>query len=224
MIKSYFAGIAAAILLAMTGTAYAGPVELVGNGDFETGTLAGWTNVATGSANGFAINDGSADPSGPALPIAPISGVYDAFSSQNGPGLSSLSQMVSLPGIFSSMIFSWDDRIQNWAGNFSDPNQEFRAGFFTGAGALIGTVFSTNPGDLLIQIGPNSRSFDVTALLTPFGGQMVELRFEQQDNLSFFNVTLDNASLIAEVPEPGVVAIFGFGLLGFGLVRRKKTA
>ena len=221
MHQRLFGGLVGAAFLAMAGTANAMPIELVSNGGFETGTFAGWTNTGTGSGFAFTINDGTQDPFGTAVPIAPISGSFDAFSSQSGPGLNTLSQMLALPGSFSSLILSWDDRIQNWAGVFSDPNQEFRVGFFTGGGALIGTLFSTNPGDALIQIGPNPRSFDVTGLLTPFAGGVIELRLAQQDNLFFFNATVDNVSLLAEVPEPGTLALFAFGLLGLSAMRRR---
>lgn len=204
-------------------SAQAVPVELVTNGDFETGTFAGWTNTGLGLGFGYTINDGTQDPSGTATPIAPISGSFDAFTSQSGPGQNILSQIISLPNLFSSMTLSWDDRIQNFANTFSDPNQEFRVSLFTTGGALIGTLFSTNPGDALIQLGPNSRSFDVTALLLPFAGQNVELRFDQQDNLFFFNVTVDNVSL-TYVPEPAAIGLMGLGLLGLGAMRRRRRA
>src|SRR5262249_13662740 len=50
-------------------------------------------------------------------------------------------------------------------------------------------------GDAPTQIGPNNRSFDVTALLQSRAGQTLQLRFEQQDSLGFFNVTVDNVAL-----------------------------
>lgn len=221
MKKGICFGIICGASLALAGTAYAGPIELVTNGGFETGTFAGWTNTGAGSGLGYTINNGGFDPFGPATPLAPISGGFDAVSSQTGVGLNTLSQLVTLPGVVRAMTLSWDDRIQNWANAFSDPNQEFRASLFTGGGALIGTLFSTNPGDALIQLGPNARSFNVTALLAPFAGQMIELRFAQQDNLNFFNVTIDNVSL-SSIPVPGTFAILGASVLGLGMLRRRR--
>lgn len=203
--------------------AHAVPTELVTNGDFETGTFAGWTNTGLGSGFGYTINDGTPDPAGPGTPLGPIGGSFDAFSSQTGPAQNILSQIISLPNLFSSMTLSWDDRIRNFGGVFSDPNQELRVSLFTAGGVLIGTVFSTDPGDALSQIGPNSRSFDVTGLLSPYAGQNVELRLDQQDNLGFFNATFDNVSL-TYVPEPAALGLMGLGLLGLGVMRRRRRA
>jgi hypothetical protein len=98
--------------------------------------------------------------------------------------------------IFSARL-TWNDRVRNHAGVFSDPNQEWRV-------LILDTlvinppieVFSTNPGDTLLQVGPNSRSFDVTAILQGYAGQTVDVSFEQQDSLFFFNATLDDVVLL----------------------------
>jgi len=204
--------------------AQAVPVELVTNGGFETGTLAGWTAANSGSSFGFQINNGTLDPSGNGTALAPISGGFDALSSQTGPGQSNLFQQMLLPTSFTQITLSWSDRLRNFA-VFSDPNQEFRVQLVTGSGALISQVFSTNVGDLAQQLGPNNRSFDVTALLSSFAGQLIGLRFEQQDNLNFFNATVDNVSLVAQqVPEPATLALFGLGLAGLGFARRRKQS
>lgn len=62
-------------------------------------------------------------------------------------------------------------------------------------GNLLQTVYHTQPGDPLIQVGPNNRSFDVTQLLQAHAGQVLQLRFEEQDSQFYFNVNLDNVSL-----------------------------
>lgn len=218
-------GLVAGAALAFTATtAQAIPVELVTNGDFETGDFTGWLKVATGGAVGFAINDGTFIPQSGLGPTPPIGGQYDAVSDQGGPGTSSLLQTIALPGVFDILMLAWDDRIENLADQFLDPDQEFRVVFYEVSGAPIGEVFSTNPGDTLSQPGPNARSFDVTALLSAYAGQSIVLAFEEQDSLFFFNATIDNVSLTADIPEPATLGLLGAGLIGLGLARRRRRA
>ena len=49
------------------------------NGDFETGDFTGWSVANSGASGGWAINNGTYDPIGPATPLAPISGDFDAM-------------------------------------------------------------------------------------------------------------------------------------------------
>ena len=64
---------------------------------------------------------------------------------------------------------------------------------------LIQEVFSTSPGDPPMQTGPNDRSFDLTALAQSLAGQRIRISFEQEDNLFFFNASLDDVSFITEL-------------------------
>jgi hypothetical protein len=197
------------------------------NGGFETGTFAGWTVFNSGSGN-WSINDGTFDPPGPGGALAPISGSFDAVSSQGGSGLHILSDSFVVPGGIVSAVLGWSDRIRNHAGVFSDPNQEWRVLIEdAGSGALLHEVFSTNPGDPLQQLGPNHRSFDLTTVMAGLEGQSVRVSFEQQDNLFFFNATLDNARFLITTPEPTAVALFAvgaIGAMGVALRRRKRRA
>ncbi len=221
--RKFLAGCIAtlAYMVLVTPISHALPIELITNGGFETGDFTGWGASNTGSSFGFGINDGTFDPAGPGAALAPISGSFDAVSSQTGPGQNNLfQQSILLPGYFDSIQLSWSDRIRNYGSVFSDPNQEFRVILLDSAGALISEIFSTTPGDPLQQIGPNNRSFDLTATLAAFAGQSIDVRFEQQDNLGFFNATIDNVSLIAQVPEPPVIALMLLGLFAIGYKKR----
>ena len=102
--------------------------------------------------------------------------------------------MVTLPGFITSATLSWKDRIRNYAGGFSDPNQEARVLVDLGDNNGPQEIWSTNPGDTLIEIGPNSRSFDITSMLQ--GKTTVDVKLDEQDNLGVFNMNWDDISLI----------------------------
>ncbi|MCB1090389.1 MAG: S8 family serine peptidase, partial [Verrucomicrobiae bacterium] len=166
------------------------------NGGFETGDFSGWT-VST-----FVdINEGTLNPAGPALAQAPISGNFDATTNSTGAGIQSLGQTIAVPTGFTSAVLSWSDRIQNFSsGGFLDPSQEIRVRLLTATGEQIGELFSTNPGDAAIQLGPNARSADLTSLLQGYDGQSVVIQFENQNTANYQNLTLDDVSLLFVAP------------------------
>jgi extracellular elastinolytic metalloproteinase len=168
-------------------------VNLITNGGFETGDFSGWTVSLVGQ-NGWRINNGQIDPISPATPEPPITGSFDAFTDPTGPGTRNITQTFTVPASVSQATLSWSDRIQNFGSSFAS-NQEFRVQVLDANNNLLQTVFNTKPGDPLIQIGPNSRSFDVTSLLQAHAGQALKLRFEEQDSQFYFNATVDNVSL-----------------------------
>src|SRR6185436_7626068 len=65
--------------------------ELIQNGDFEAGTLAGW-HQDNGAASTFVINDGSLNPVGPDGPLPPFSGRFSALTDQSIPGRHTICQ------------------------------------------------------------------------------------------------------------------------------------
>ena len=180
-------------------------VEMIVNGNFETGTLDGWTVQNTGSG-AWVINDGGLDPEGPAQRMPPIGGRCDVVTSQGGSGLHVLTQAIVVPEAVQSAVLSWSDRIRNYSTFFSDPRQEWRVRIQGPGGDTIHHVFSTNPGNPLLQTGPNRRSFDLTALMRIFEGQSIVVSFEEQNDFSYLNATLDDVSLLivtrAGGPDP----------------------
>src|SRR5881628_619528 len=85
-------------LLVGTGTAQAASIQLIVNGDFETGTSAGWTINNTGGDNNFYIvpNDGGPLPAsgvfGQGTQVNPGGGIFFAVADQSGPGGEELRQ------------------------------------------------------------------------------------------------------------------------------------
>ncbi|MDY3559679.1 S8 family serine peptidase [Gemmata sp. JC673] len=175
--------------------------NLITNGNFETGNFNGWTVTPFVGANGWRINNGTIDPASPAGPLAPIGGAFDALTDSSSGGTRVIAQSFVVPAGVQQATLSWSDRLQNFASQFQDPNQEFRVVITDAVGNVLQTVFSTNLGDPLLQTGPNNRSFDVTALLQSRAGQVLQLRFEQQDSLFYFNVTVDNVALTVGNPS-----------------------
>ncbi|MCH8991517.1 MAG: hypothetical protein IIA44_07175, partial [Acidobacteria bacterium] len=166
---------------------------LLVNNDFESGTLAGWTQINSGSGS-WVINDGTLDPSGPDGPLPPCGGSFSAITIQTGPGVHTLYQDVTIPGSATTARLDWTDMIRNHAGTFSDPNQEFRVEAWNPAdNSVLTSLFSTNPGDTPIQ-NCTSRCADISSFI----GQTIQVAFTEEDNLFFFNVHLDDVCIIID--------------------------
>lgn len=203
---------AAALLLGTCSTSQ-GQVELVVNGGFETGDFTGWTaaKVDIGEGNGWAINNGTfTAPDGFAPATAPIAGQFDAMSYQGvwdmGGSRSLTSGWMTVPVDVTGAVLSWADRIRNWdlMGRPFGPDQELRVQILAEVNGAVGVAAEeivTLPGDALRQLGPNVRTYNVTSLLQGLEGLRIRLRFEQADELFYFNVNLDNISLLVAVQE-----------------------
>jgi len=193
-------------LFVMGGTAMS--VEVITNGDFETGDFTGWiVDIYDEGVDMWVINDGTIEFELPYPwstidgPYDPISGNYDAVSDVSAYGGATgdyisilFQQTVTLPSYISSATLSWSDRIRNYAEDFNFGNIE-EAQLF---GVLFEneTVFITLPGDDLMQIEPpNLRSVDVTEIAQSMEDQVVTLAFivAAEDGPLF--VTVDDVSL-----------------------------
>jgi hypothetical protein len=215
------AGLAVVLLVVgmfgQTNVRAATSTQLIVNGDFETGDLSGWTVTPSRSDRptrvNWVINDGTVNPLyGAHTPLGPIAGSYDALSlGHQGRSSERLWQPISMPyGIVDATI-SWSDIIRSGiddprgAFNEGPPGssaQEFRVIFTDNLGALLGEVWSTDPGDPQHQPGPNARSFDITALAQSLAGRTVFLGFEQEQCCWHFNTNVDDISFLVEtVPD-----------------------
>jgi hypothetical protein len=175
------------------------PVNLIGNGNFETGSFAGWTVVPGNSGATYVINNGTLIPFGLAGPLPPISGNFDAVGEQFGPSVTKLQQTISVPADVFSARLSWKDRVLNSAGLYMDPGQEFRVLILNPLQVPLVEVFSTNPGDVLLQTGPNFRSGDITAVLQAHAGQSLVVSFETQAEFFFITTAVDDITLLVSI-------------------------
>ena len=229
----------AAILLSAS-VASAGPIQLITNGDFEAGSLAGWTvtDRAGGSGTWSWDSPGTTTPlSGQPTQSTAANGRGYAVSDQPGPGTHVLSQAFTV-NPSSSVILSFDMFVNDWdsgpifggqgldhngaANQFArvDIMSSGAGAFDTGAGVLANYFIGVDAG-----ADPNpftSYLFDITGLVG--GGGNFVLRFAEVDNQFFFNMGVDNVSIQA-VPEPASLLLLGMGAAGFAArLRRQKTA
>lgn len=235
-----------ALVLSAALAAPALSAELLINGNFETGTFAGWTNATLPSSRGNRSIDapGTNTPLGN-LPTAanPLGGSFYAVSSQTGPGGYAMSQAFTLAANTGSAQLSFQMFNRNTNTNttinpagitlLSGTNQHARVDILT----AVASAFSTLPGDIVASLflgaDPGTGvqpwknySFDLLGLGLTAGGSY-QLRFAQVDNVGFFNQGVDNVSITTTaVPEPAswALMITGFGLVGAAARRRRGSA
>lgn len=163
---------------------------LIENGDFESSDFTGWSQFNSGSG-GIIVDDGTYDPEGPGGPVAPFEGSYGSVTFQGGPGLHVLYQDVDVPE-FGMPTLVWADNIENWAGDYSTPNQQWRVEVRDPSDDSVWAILrETLPGD------PLQQAWTVyTADLGPWAGTNIRIAFVEQDDQSYFNARLDAVDIV----------------------------
>jgi VPDSG-CTERM motif len=242
--KHAFYGILALVsLLGLGITQSAKATELITNGDFETGTFAGWTVVdqAGGSGSFFISTPGAATPiSGFPTAANGSGGLWYAVSDQTGPGCHVLLQSFTIPVGASSVSLTFQMFVNNQFGPpivnpagldyTASPNEHARVDilsssatpFDTGAGVVANLYIGSDAGPT-----PNpyiTYSFDLSSL----AAGTYQLRFAEVDNQFFFQQGVDNVSITAEggrVPDSGsTVVLLGVAMTVVGLLHRRIKA
>ena len=191
--------------------------ELLINGDFELGTLAGWQPENLGNGTFLASAPGADTPLGRRVTAGnPAGGIHYAVSDGINSGTHALEQAFQIPATASDVTLSFEMFVNDHSGagplidpsgldHTGGPNQHARvdllaagtAAFDTGTGVLAGLYLGVDPGPL-----PNtyvSYRFDLLALVT--AGITYELRFAEVDNQFFQNQGVDNVSVVASLME-----------------------
>jgi hypothetical protein len=215
--------------------------ELIVNGGFETGDFTGWTvtDIAGGSGSFFVVT-GTSTPLSLLDTVGAASGAFYAVSDQTGPGTHALTQAFTVAPGMSSVLLTFQMFVNNanalaiidaiGLDHDGPDNQHGRvdlltgaaSAFDTGAGVLanfyLGSDTGANPSPY------SSYVFDLTALTA--GGGTFQLRFAETDNQTFFNLGVDNVSIVAtasDVPAPASIGLFGVAAAGLLAWRRRAA-
>jgi hypothetical protein len=227
--------LAAALSMAAATGVQAG--ERLANGGFETGDFSGWAaNVQAGSSGDLSVVanvNGNAPFSGIGYLANPGGGNFIALSDQTGPGSYSLVQAFTTTGGLTKISFdlfanNYDGAPIDGRDYTGDPVQNvlvdiLKAGadpFTTNAADVIATLYGPGADDPATN--PNAFNHYLTSLSLASG--TYQIRFAETDNQSFFNMGVDNVSVLAGVPEPTAWAMMIVGLFGCGAMLRRRAA
>lgn len=115
-------GLAAGLALLLAGTAQAGVVELITNGDFETGDFSGWSTAKTPTSFGdfFIVPITPAGTSSPlnafSVPGNATGGSFAAMSEQTGPNAVALTQTFTVPTGTTKLELTFTNFIDDFSG------------------------------------------------------------------------------------------------------------
>lgn len=221
--------------------AHAAVIELITNGNFETGNLSGWTQNSTGGAGNafYAIANGAPVPqSGHPTQVNPNGGSANNFvavSDQYGAGGAELRQSFIKTADMTSLVLSFDwfnnTHSQYVGSQINGSQQAGRVDILTAGSAPFDTTIGVVQ-NLLLNAGSLTNfgitipwviqsSFDLSSLAPG----AYDLRIGNGQCCWYQEFGVDNVSLratVAEVPEPFTTALLGVGIMGIVATRRKK--
>ena len=231
---------AALLIVFLCATRADAGLQLITNGDFESG-LSGWTTATqAGSQGGWYSQAGTLSPL-TNYSVQPPPGPTHAAMSDGFFGSQVLYQDFLVPqGGLAAATLSFDRFIANQSRGVTYPFNPLDTLDYTVAGNRQARVdilnagadpFSLNPGDVLLNLfttGPNDPNFsgyttqsaDLTAFLNAHEGQTLRLRFAEVNSSGFvrsgpINFGVDLVGLdVTLVPEPTSLALLAFGVLG----------
>ena len=213
------------ILLAVTAQANATII----NGSFETGDFTGWTTVTTGSPfRPWQVTGGGFGGGFGMLQTLPQDGSFVAWNGFDGAGPMEFQMFQDFAVPSAGAVLSWMDRIQ-W--NFTLGNTATLARLYdveirdTTTNAVLSTLFSFSTGTQAVNPTGNTGWQTHSADLSAFAGTTVRLYFREQipeSSTGPGQLEIDGIKLVAAAPEPSVLALCVLGLIGLGVVSRRR--
>jgi hypothetical protein len=212
--------------------------NLITNGDFESGSLAGWTTTTAGESNNrfyLVANGGSGPVSGAFTQSNPNGGNFFAMSDQDGAGGGALLQSFTTLGGTLTLTYDYFDNSHlaqtGTAIDGSPGNQTARVDilsavaspFDVGSGVVQNLFIGTNPS-ADTNLNDSVPWITVTDTITGLAAGSYQLRFGSGQCCYFQEFGVDNVDLEAALPESSTWAmiILGFAGIGFMTYRRKS--
>lgn len=218
------------------------------NGTFEGGNIAGWTAInlpfanTTGSCSqGFAAQTTA---SGCTSGINPVSGSYAAYGSITFPTINGdvgewlqyLNQDFVVPNSVPSAILTWSDSAV-WGGSGSIRGVDVIMQLYNGTTFLSNTYSVNTPSTSGSQAWTN-HTWDITLFLQANPGATLTIKFTSlayfdtrnagtnQSSATTLNTGLDNVALnvpgASATPEPAPLGLTGVTLIALGALRRHR--
>jgi choice-of-anchor C domain-containing protein len=195
------------------GVATAANAQMVTNGSFEVGPDPGGSfitlNAVDNSILGWSVDSGSIDYIGGYWPAQDGTRSIDLAGNSVG----SISQLIT--GTVAGQLYT----VNFWASRNPDGGDDLRTGIVSFGGVDMPFAYSSANSLSDMMWAPYSFNFLAT-------GSSTSLSFAADGSAGCcYGPALDNVSLDAAVPEPATWAmmLLGFGAIGFGMRRRRKS-